>query len=274
MMANGTGTNGGKPGMNAAQRRIAGLFAITFAALAAAIVFANVESKLSDLRSAGVSETAAHVWTWEVTSLIAWLTVIPVIWWAAARLGPPRVPWWQVLAIVALGSLVVSGWHVALMDAQRKLAYAAAGETYDYGIVGNFPYEYHKDLATYLELIAFTVLAQWVLARAADPPPPPRKSLAVSDGAVIHHVPIDDIDWIGSASNYVDIACGERRLLHRATLAAMADELGDAFVRIHRGRLVRRGAIRRVETDKSGDFTVTLENGESLRGSRRYRSHI
>ena len=30
-------------------------------------------------------------------------------------------------------------------------------------------------------------------------------------------------------------------------------------------------AIRRIETDKSGDFTVELASGASLRGSRRYR---
>jgi len=54
-------------------------------------------------------------------------------------------------------------------------------------------------------------------------------------------------------------------------LSAVEAELGDAFLRIHRGRLVRRAAIRRIETDKSGDFTVELASGASLRGSRRYR---
>lgn len=46
---------------------------------------------------------------------------------------------------------------------------------------------------------------------------------------------------------------------------------GSGFARFHRGRLVRRAAIRRIETDRSGDFPVALEGGATLRGSRRFR---
>jgi DNA-binding LytR/AlgR family response regulator len=63
-------------------------------------------------------------------------------------------------------------------------------------------------------------------------------------------------------------------LLHRSTLAALAERLGPGFARIHRGRLVRRAAIASIETDKSGDFTVTLTGGAALRGSRRYRAGL
>ncbi|MGB3754617.1 MAG: LytTR family transcriptional regulator DNA-binding domain-containing protein [Parerythrobacter sp.] len=54
----------------------------------------------------------------------------------------------------------------------------------------------------------------------------------------------------------------------------MEDTLGNPFVRIHRSRLARRAALRRVDMLKSGDFTVTLANGETLRGSRRYRAGL
>ena len=82
------------------------------------------------------------------------------------------------------------------------------------------------------------------------------------------------IDWVRAAGNYVELRWEGRTLLHRSTLAALADQLGAGFVRIHRGRLVRRDAIRSVETDKSGDFTVTLASGATLRDSRRYRSSL
>jgi DNA-binding LytR/AlgR family response regulator len=72
----------------------------------------------------------------------------------------------------------------------------------------------------------------------------------------------------------VEIAWAPRTLLHRATLAGVAQELGDGFVQIHRSRLVRRAAIRRIETDRSGDFTVVLEDGTELKGSRRYRESV
>jgi len=62
--------------------------------------------------------------------------------------------------------------------------------------------------------------------------------------------------------------------LQRSTLAAAEAELGDSFVRIHRGLIVRRAAVRRIETDKSGDFTVMLASGAEARGSRRYRERL
>jgi DNA-binding LytR/AlgR family response regulator len=62
--------------------------------------------------------------------------------------------------------------------------------------------------------------------------------------------------------------------LHRATLAAVEAELGAGFVRVHRSRLVRRAAIRRIETDRSGDFTMTLASGAVARGSRRFRATL
>src|SRR3546814_14858678 len=98
------------------------------------------------------------------------------------------------------------------------------------------------------------------------------RSLAIGDGSVTHHVPVDEIESVAAAGNYVEIAWAPRTLLHRATLAAVEAELGDAFVRIHRGRLVRRAAIRRVAPDHTGDFTVELAGRAVVRGSRRHRA--
>ncbi|MGN6376775.1 MAG: LytR/AlgR family response regulator transcription factor, partial [Sphingomonas sp.] len=114
------------------------------------------------------------------------------------------------------------------------------------------------------------------IARAATPAVAPSATpmLPVPDGAVTHSVPLDEIESVTAAANYVEIAWGDRRLLHRATLAALEEQLGDGFVRIHRSRLVRRAAVRRIEGDKSGDFTVELASGAQLRGSRRYRDRL
>ena len=57
-------------------------------------------------------------------------------------------------------------------------------------------------------------------------------------------------------------------------MAAVEAELGPAFARIHRSRLVRRDAVRAIESGQSGDFTVTLANGERVRGSRRHRDAL
>ena len=170
----------------------------------------------------------------------------------------------------------VSLLHVVAMVALRKLVYAAGGEGYDFG---PWPmtllYEYRKDVASYLLAAIFLGFAQWLLARPAPVVAGGDDDvLLVADGSVTHRVPAEAIESASAAGNYVEIVWSGRTLLHRSTLAALSARLGPGFVRIHRGRIVRRAAVRSVETDKSGDFTVTLESGAALRGSRRYRAGL
>jgi hypothetical protein len=264
--------------MNGAQRRLALALGAGFLVILTVIMVANATSMVSDFAAAGVPVTAAHVWLWEVTSIIAWLTLLPPVWLLVAWLSRARLGWWKTALIVLAASVAVSAWHIGLMVALRVVVYWLEGQQYDFmlGIRNPLLYEYRKDLGTYLQFAAVAFGCQWVFARAgtAETRAPPAPTLAISDGSVVHHVPIDEIESVASAGNYVEIGWAPRTLLHRTTLASMEAELGDAFVRIHRSRLVRRAAIRRVETDKSGDFTVTLESGTVVRGSRRYRDAL
>lgn len=278
MTDKGAGTSGGECGASGdavRRRRIAWLV------LAAALFIlvesiANVGSTIDDMAKAGLTPVTWKVWTWQVSSVVTWVALAAPLWWLIARARPPRFSWPAAVAIHAAATLPVSLVHVGAMVAMRKLAYLlATGEDYDFG-GGGFTvllYEYRKDVATYLMVAAFLAYAQWLLARPAPAPAGPRV-LEVADGSVTHRVPVEAIDWAAAAGNYVEIAWGPRTLLHRSTLAALAEQLGPGFARIHRGRIVRREAVRSVETDRSGDFTVTLASGATLRGSRRYREGL
>jgi hypothetical protein len=275
-MATGTGMSGGWRGMNGAQQRLAALLGAGFLAILGVIMIANATSMVSDFAAAGVPVTTAHVWLWEVSSIIAWLTEVPVIWWMVMRLRRATLPWWGVALILAGASVPASLWHIGLMVAIRVAAYWAQGEHYQFmvGIRNPLLYEYRKDVGTFLQFSAIALIAQWLIARAATPPAEAPRLLAVNDGAVTHHVPVDEIERVSAAGNYVEIGWGPRTLLHRATLSAVEAELGVAFARVHRSHLVRRDAIRRIETDRSGDFSVQLASGIEMRGSRRYRDGV
>jgi hypothetical protein len=272
------GTSGGAGGTGGdapRRRRIAALIGAAVLFIAVQSV-ANVESTIDDMAKTGVSPLRWHVWTWQLSSALVWVALMAPLWWWIARIRPPRFGWPATIALHAAATVPVSLGHVAAMVAIRKLAYAAAGESYDFGGGGAavLLYEYRKDVATYLMVGAFLAYAQWLLARPAAAPPAGPSVLLVADGAVTHRVPVDAIEWAAAAGNYVELSWEGRTLLHRSTLAALADQLGTDFVRIHRGRLVRSNAIRTIESDKSGDFTVTLASGQTLRGSRRYRAAL
>lgn len=279
------GTSGGWRGtigaMNGAQRRIAMAYAAGFLAVLLAVTVANATSMVADFAANGVPVTTAHVWLWELTSIFAWLTEVPVIWWLVWRAKHWWPRWWWIAPALAAFTVVGSAWHIGLMVAVRKAVYLAQGEHYTFtmGVADPWLYEYRKDVATILQFAGLALIGQWLIERAGSTPPvpytmEPRRMLAVSDGAVTHHVPIAEIERVAAAGNYVEVGWKERTLLHRATLTAVEAELGSAFVRIHRSLIVRRAAIRRVATDKSGDFTVTLDSGAELRGSRRYRAGL
>ena len=275
-----SGTNGGDAGASGVRRRLALAMAAIFLLVLALITIGNAESMISDFEAAGVHETVAHIWIWQITSVFAWLCVTVLVWWAVARVRPPRFGWPAIAILFVVGLPIASGLHVGLMIAFRSLAYALEGTRYQFqgGIANPYLYEFRKDIPTYLQFVALAALCQWLLARVGMPQPEPElprgRYLAVGDGAVTHQVPIDDIVQVAAAGNYVEIEIGGRTLLHRATLATVECELGGRFVRIHRSRLVNRDAIRRIETNQSGDFEVVLADGSSAKGSRRYRAAL
>ena len=84
-----------------------------------------------------------------------------------------------------------------------------------------------------------------------------------------------EVDWIAAAGNYAEHHAGTRAHLVRATLADLEAGLDPAaFVRIHRGTLVRVDAIREVVPATHGDCDVVLRDGTTLRMSRRFRANV
>ena len=275
-----SGTNGCDDGTSGVRRKLALAMAAIFLLVLTLITVGNAESMLSEFAAAGVHETVAHVWIWQITSVTAWLCVTVPIWWGVARARPPRFGWPMVALLFLIGLPIASGLHIGLTILLRKFVYLFYGETYHFqGDIANpYVYEFRKDIATYFQFVALAAICQWLLARVGTAVPvlveEGGRFVAVNDGTVTHQVPVDDIVQVVAAGNYVEIERNGRALLHRATLATMAAELGPRFVRIHRSRLINREAIRRIETNQSGDFEVVLSDGSIAKGSRRYRAAL
>jgi two-component system LytT family response regulator len=87
----------------------------------------------------------------------------------------------------------------------------------------------------------------------------------------IEQVRVDDILWVESAGNYVELHLEGRTVLHRITLNRLEALLapGD-FLRVHRGAIVRRSQIARLETIGDGSYRLTLRCGATVAVSERY----
>jgi two-component system LytT family response regulator len=87
----------------------------------------------------------------------------------------------------------------------------------------------------------------------------------------IEQILVADILWIESAGNYVELHLAERTVLHRITLNRLETLLAPAdFLRVHRGTIVRRSEIARLDTVGDGSYRLTLRCGATVAVSERY----
>lgn len=95
--------------------------------------------------------------------------------------------------------------------------------------------------------------------------PPTLSSVTVRSVRRIERIKIEDVLWISSAGNYVELHLPGRTLLHRAPLNWMEARLeADQFLRVHRTALVRRSAIREFRSLADAGGRVILTNGDEV----------
>lgn len=117
-------------------------------------------------------------------------------------------------------------------------------------------------------------------ATSAEVPPqaPPAKlpdRLSVKHHGRIVFVAVADIDWIGSADNYVELHVGPQAYLLRETMNAIAQRLpADRFVRISRTSIVQVSRVRQLEPLFHGEYSVELQSGVKLTLSRSHRDQL
>jgi len=88
-------------------------------------------------------------------------------------------------------------------------------------------------------------------------------------------VTADEIDWIESAANYVELHVGKKVFSLRDTMRTLEARLDpNHFVRIHRSTIVNISRIKEISREWAGDFEVTLHDGTKLRMSRSYQDRL
>ncbi len=102
----------------------------------------------------------------------------------------------------------------------------------------------------------------------------PLRQLLVSERGATRVVPVDEIDWLESADNYVVLHTGTGKPLLRQTLAGLVERLGERFVRCHRRAAVRLDRIASVHPLDKGDAELLLRDGARVPCSRQYRADV
>lgn len=103
----------------------------------------------------------------------------------------------------------------------------------------------------------------------------PHDRVTVRSQGRISFVNTAEINWICAADNYVELHVGDTTHLLRTTIAALANRLRrNRFVRISRSHLVNLDRVKEIRSRSHGDYSVILQDGTRLPGTRNYRHHL
>ena len=267
-----SGAPGGTNGAGTAGWRTLRNAYLAIGAVIALVSAINVMTILDDAQRIGERLPATIPIVLEVSSGVAAYLACGVIY-AAIRWAPPeRTPWLRTLAIHLGASLVFSGLHVGLMELFRWAVFAVLHIVHHWS-PAEWPYEYRKDLISYLAL----GLTFWVFTRLAPVAVQPAAAgssatFDIRDGATTRRTPVGDILAARAAGNYVEFVLeGGGRPLMRASLQEIETALAPhGLVRTHRSWLVNERRIRALVAAGSGDFRLDLDGGVSVPLSRRF----
>ena len=265
---------------------------------------ANTITTNLDIRRAGLSFETWEPAVWEFSSALVWMALVP---WIVRAADARPLRWGQLrrhLPWHALFALMTSLAHVLGMVALRKLAYATQGAVYDFG---NWPielfYEALKDVRSYAFILVivgayrlFVWRWQGEASLRAEPPEPAPKSLpmptpmlaaapvpvpALPERLLVKKLgkefllPMDEIEWVQACGNYVNLRRQQHDYPLRSSLGAFEQRLDPAaFVRVHRGYLVRLSLIEAIEPTEAGDAHLRLRDGSRVPCSRTYLERL
>lgn len=248
----------------------------------------NTATVWMDVQRLGLDYAAWEVASWEGSSAIALLALVPAVVWFTGRWPVHLDNWRRRLPLYALASVVWSLLHVGLMIAMRTLVYAWHGETYVFGDA--FLYEYLKDARTFLGIVVvlhvYRLLVRRLQGEASllaapdddsapvEPVERPSRFLVRKLGREFL-VAAGDIEWVQAAGNYANLHVRGKVYPLRSTLAELESRLDPArFLRVHRSHMVNVERIASIEPLDSGDARIHLHDGTVVPCSRRHRERL
>lgn len=91
----------------------------------------------------------------------------------------------------------------------------------------------------------------------------------------LHKLPLQDVQWVAAADNYIELHAPPHADLDRRSLASfLAHPAAAAFLRVHRCHAVNPHHIHAITPLAHGEASLTLSSGKTLRVSRAYRSRL
>lgn len=221
---------------------------------------------------------------WEYSSAIGMLMLFPPLVLFLRRMPFNWLSIKRSFFLYFLASVAFSLCHVSIMVGIREAVYLFMGGNYNFGDFWfELFYEYRKDLWSFIFFIIFINGYQFILSRLQGEANPVAQSedenisqsfdrLLVKKLGKEFIIKVEDVEWLESSGNYVNLHIKGRIYPTRATLGKLIEQISKkGFCRIHRSHAINLEFIESITPLSSGDSEVKLDTGKVLNLSRRYK---
>jgi two-component system, LytTR family, response regulator len=109
----------------------------------------------------------------------------------------------------------------------------------------------------------------------SQPQPQPPNWLPIRNGRETVRVPMQAIEWVDAAGDYLCIHADGLTHILRATMREMENLLDPRlFQRVHRSTIVNLSRVKSLRAHMNGEYFLRLEGGQELKLSRTYRDKV
>ncbi len=99
--------------------------------------------------------------------------------------------------------------------------------------------------------------------------------LSIRSVGKIEVVAVDEVLWLASAGNYVELDLGHRKVLHRVAISRLEPRLDPSqFIRLHRTVIARRTQLLELSVVSDAVYSATLRCGATVPVSPRYLAAV
>jgi two-component system LytT family response regulator len=99
--------------------------------------------------------------------------------------------------------------------------------------------------------------------------------LPIRNGRETVRVPVEQIEWVDAAGDYLCIHASGNTHILRATMREMENLLDPRlFQRVHRSTIVNLTRVKSLRAHMNGEYFLRLEGGQELKLSRTYRDKV
>ncbi len=251
----------------------------------------NSTSVLMESRRDGIENLSSwEPFVWEYSSAISSLILL-----ACVAIFMTKYPWqWKQPKRSALqylaAAIAFSICHVVGMVALREVSYLFFSLEYHFAKSASelgyeLIYELRKDIWSFCSFVILIpvyrqITMQWLgdascISDDVSVSTKLTKHILVKKLGKEFLIKTENIEWMQSAGNYVNLHIGDQVYPTRSTLAKfVASDNTNSLCQIHRSFAINLNFIHYIEPLASGDAEITMRSGQTLRLSRRYKDSL